>query len=1055
MKRKSLKLYANYFSFFVLAIFTGGTVNGDGVWNYYINGNDIRDIAVHGDYIWCATNGSLMKWNRYDATHVQYTKRDGLMSSRVDFIEFDSDGYAWLGYDEEGYYEMLSRFDGEQWITFDSTNGDLPDKKVNTMFMDSNNARWFGTAGGGVIWNKGSERQTFQAGNEPTHADVIAVDPDGVVWFASSDGIRSFDGTAWSRYTTDDGLSGDEITSIAFDNNGLAWFGTTDGVSSFDGKNWTTYSTGDGLISNTVYAIAVDHHGSVWCGTDNGVSVFNGIGWISYTNEVDLISNTVTGIAVDADNNVWLCHSFTDNGVTMFDGNEWIWYTIWNKDIPTNHMWTVASDNNGVMWFGSDIGLVRFDGNTWQSFTTEDGLEDNIVRNIVTGKGSKIWIMYEMSRGKGITSFDGKTWQTYTTADGILENDVISFAQQNDDTLWFGSSSGVSRFDGAGWEHFPKKNSLLSSTIHDITEYPDGIMWLATDNGLSRFDGISWLTYTTRDGLSSDTIIEVEADNSGVLWLLTDKGGLLSFKDSTFIEHPVTGVDTPENGGIQISVFALDNDNMIWTDNLNTRYNEQTGQYESFVLCYDNVSWSPVDISLQESSPTITSIIADEDNIIWFATSEGLKSFDGISWNEYHHNSPENYIFNYAVDHDNVKWFSTTGGIMTFDGTVWKKYHGNHASLASSRIAIDKNNVKWFTSGSGIESFDGTTWKLYEHENGIILSSFGYRCAVDRDNVKWFTSFFDGVVSFDGITWRYYSGRNILGAYARFVAVDKDNVKWFGTSEGVSRFDGYSWIIYTRHDGLPADNVQAVAVDEDNIKWFGTSLGLTSFDGVEFKTYTMEDGIVSNNVINIAIGKNGVKWFLTSKGLSKFDGTEWKSFSEDWVVNFWRTKFEIDQNNVVWIGTSDGLYWCDGNVLKKYSEDDVLLDNQITAMAVDKNGIKWFGTREGVMSLDDRAYAGTDIAPKPLILRNNYPNPFNTMTTIEFELYSWGTVDLAIYNIAGQKVWGLVMERIPSGAHSVIWDGRDDIGSKVSSGVYLYRIEKDKYKETSKMMFVK
>ena len=71
---------------------------------------------------------------------------------------------------------------------------------------------------------------------------------------------------------------------------------------------------------------------------------------------------------------------------------------------------------------------------------------------------------------------------------------------------------------------------------------------------------------------------------------------------------------------------------------------------------------------------------------------------------------------------------------------------------------------------------------------------------------------------------------------------------------------------------------------------------------------------------------------------------------------------------------------------------------------------------------------------------SNYPNPFNPTTTINYSLKENSKVSLNIYNIKGQKVKQLVSDHLPSGQHSVVWDGNDDNGSQVSSGIYFYKL---------------
>jgi len=88
--------------------------------------------------------------------------------------------------------------------------------------------------------------------------------------------------------------------------------------------------------------------------------------------------------------------------------------------------------------------------------------------------------------------------------------------------------------------------------------------------------------------------------------------------------------------------------------------------------------------------------------------------------------------------------------------------------------------------------------------------------------------------------------------------------------------------------------------------------------------------------------------------------------------------------------------------------------------------------------------------PEEFALYQNYPNPFNPTTTIKFNLPKTSQVTLRIFNILGEEVTILVSGQLPSGKYTCEWDG-----SKVASGVYLYRLEAEEYLETRKMVLLK
>jgi hypothetical protein len=89
-------------------------------------------------------------------------------------------------------------------------------------------------------------------------------------------------------------------------------------------------------------------------------------------------------------------------------------------------------------------------------------------------------------------------------------------------------------------------------------------------------------------------------------------------------------------------------------------------------------------------------------------------------------------------------------------------------------------------------------------------------------------------------------------------------------------------------------------------------------------------------------------------------------------------------------------------------------------------------------------------------LGQNYPNPFNPSTTIPFSLARDTRVALRVYNVRGQLVRTLLDEPMKAGAdYSVVWDGHDDRGTPVASGVYFYHMVTDRWAKTNKMVLLK
>jgi hypothetical protein len=88
-------------------------------------------------------------------------------------------------------------------------------------------------------------------------------------------------------------------------------------------------------------------------------------------------------------------------------------------------------------------------------------------------------------------------------------------------------------------------------------------------------------------------------------------------------------------------------------------------------------------------------------------------------------------------------------------------------------------------------------------------------------------------------------------------------------------------------------------------------------------------------------------------------------------------------------------------------------------------------------------------------LQTNYPNPFNPATTIAFTLAKADKVEIVIYNLKGQKVKTLLSDNLLAGNHSIVWDGKDDKGKTLSSGIYLVKMKTGKTTDTRKITMLK
>jgi len=219
---------------------------------------------------------------------------------------------------------------------------------------------------------------------------------------------------------------------------------------------------------------------------------------------------------------------------------------------------------------------------------------------------------------------------------------------------------------------------------------------------------------------------------------------------------------------------------------------------------------------------------------------------------------------------------------------------------------------------------------------------------------------------------------------------------------------------------------------------------------------------IYGRVRDIFIDRDNVKWFATSGGISSFDDTKWENYNtgnSGLVTNDVRAVL-VDSEGNLWAGSwYEGLSMFNGNTWTIYTmENSLLPSNNVYDIAEDQDGIIWIGTFDGLASYDPGSSTFAvqkETQPELVSIQGAYPNPFNASTTISFKLPASGFTQLVIYNITGQKVRELVAETMTAGIHNVMWDGRDDGGNVLSSGVYISQLSYGELVTHKRMVLIK
>ena len=147
------------------------------------------------------------------------------------------------------------------------------------------------------------------------------------------------------------------------------------------------------------------------------------------------------------------------------------------------------------------------------------------------------------------------------------------------------------------------------------------------------------------------------------------------------------------------------------------------------------------------------------------------------------------------------------------------------------------------------------------------------------------------------------------------------------------------------------------------------------------------------------------------------------------------------------------------NHLKKYMDDANIAEATGTwnIWATDGASNIWSanGPFELTINAKGLSIANGSLIPGNFALHNNYPNPFNPSTKIRYDIPENGIVSLTIYDLAGRKVRELVNKNQNAGFHLAVWDGTNDYGKSLSTGVYIYQIRSGSFVQSKKMLFMK
>lgn len=655
-------------------------------------------------------------------------------------------------------------------------------------------------------------------------------------------------------------------------------------------------------------------------------------------------------------------------------------------------------------------------------------------------------------------------------AKGFNSQALTSVAIDNQKKIWFGSQEGYIIVYDKATEKVTNildifKSDKSKKQINNIFISRDSA-FISTDFGLSLINTNNLSFYDTflkLGNFNSESKI-ISAYKSNLVYAITESGIAVQKQGANNLSAPESwnNYRFGQNFSIHInsaSKILSFNGNIILATNYGL-YRLVNNAWQLFLLEGIEV----VDIYNQGSSLFIatknkiyefngstlnklfettkfsfTSITVSTDRIIYAGSSNGILEIkNNVSKFFYPDGPPKNQFVNLAVN-SSGKLFVATGknllgvGFFEFDGSKWKHYNKeSYPQLPSNdylRVSTDATDKVYFANwGRGALIFDNGNFEIYTAESSPMVG-------IPKDPT--FLAISDVRTDSKGNVWI----ANHEPGNGKYLSVLTKEKQWY-------HFDFFNPTLNQ------FDLLDRLLIDQNNTKWFVVLYGNrgiyyfnenNTFTNLTDDTkgfITVADGLISDQVFAIEVDKRGYIWIGTSQGVNVIlDATKPKSTLKSSYGLALRNQtvncIAIDPLDQKWIGTKQGVFVLgeDGITLINYynSKNSPLPNDDIKSIAFDdKNGKVYIGTDNGLVMLQtssikpEEKFSELFIYPSPFIVKQNE----NNLVTIDGLLKK---SDIKILDITGN----LIKNVKSPGGRVAFWDGKDELGNYVSSGVYV------------------
>ena len=587
----------------------------------------------------------------------------------------------------------------------------------------------------------------------------------------------------------------------------------------------------------------------------------------------------------------------------------------------------ILQDRNGFMWFGTQSGLNRYDGYSFDIFIHQpdkpNGLSNDEITALFEDKEGYIWVG---TTGGGLDRFDPAT-EEFAHFDhdendetSLSDNQVTALYEDHLGNFWVGTNKGLNLLDraaGTFTQFLPKANDPSSLSDERVTCIGSGMgaLWVGTENGgINRLDpgSNSFTRFRHVEGdassLASDKVRCVFGDQQGRLWVGTNDAGLDLFQADKGFRHFNTDPKSPTirpSGWIR-DVYQ-DREGSIWIASNSGLYLWDSSSERFRVFQQDP------NIPHSLSSDVVRSVYQDRSGVLWVGTYGGLNKWDTTKDFFFHHKSElngdgpvNNLVLSICADKDDSVWLGTLGGLSHWDREAqsfkaYKHKPTDPKSLSSdvvSALLVDNAGTLWVgTANKGLNRFNpeqaSFTKYMHNDKNPMSLGANGITSIYqDAEKRLWVGAFRGGVNQFDPETetfTRYQhdpTDETSLGSDIVFaIYQDRSGRMWVGTNAGLNSLDPntkhFERILNNPEDptSLSGNKVWTFHESSDGALWIGTNgSGLNRWDAEArragrkiFKRFSTKNGLPDNVINGIVSDEKDNIWLSTNKALVRMD----------------------------------------------------------------------------------------------------------------------------------------------------------------------------------------